>query len=99
MRSARQSASAPGGKPDLLFQVPSTIGCQQRGIKMQDRDIDIAMNTLGFNHHPVYRNKEMHELLICYVHMLKLKLARDAEAGIDMYVKLIRYLELDNFLV
>ena len=97
MRSVRQSASAPGGKPDLLFQVPSTIGYQQRGIKVQDRDID--MNTLGFNHHPVYRNKEMHELLICYVHIHKVKLARDAEAGIDMYVKLIRYLELDNFLV
>ena len=99
LRFLRQSASAPAGKPDLLFEVPSVIGYCKQGVAVQESDIYIATAILGINHHPVYKNKEMHQLLICYVHIHNLKPARDAESGINMYVKLLRHLELDNFLV
>ena len=54
----RQSASAPAGKPDLLFEVLSTIGYRKQSVA-------VATNILGINDHPVYKNKEMHQLLIC----------------------------------
>ena len=97
LRFVRQSASAPAGKPDLLFEVPSVIGYRKQGAAVQESDIKIAPGILGINHHPVCKNKEMHQLLISYVHMYNLKPARDAESRINMYVKLLHYLELDNF--
>lgn len=42
MRTVCQSASAPGGRPDLLFQVPSMMGYQKQGIEVQEQDLDIA---------------------------------------------------------
>ena len=96
---SQQSASAPAGKPDLLFEVPSVIGYRKQGVAIQESDTDIATAILGIIHHPVYKNKEMHQLLICYVHIHNLKPARDGESGINIYVKLLHYLELDHFLV
>ena len=99
LRFVRQSASAPAGKLDLLFEVPSVIGYRKQGVAFQESDMKIAPGILGINHHPVYKNKEMHQLLISYVHIHNLKPARDTESGINMYGKLPHYLELDNFLV
>ena len=61
LRFIRQSASAPAGKHDLLFEVPSVIGCRKQGVAVQEPDIGIATDILGINHHPVYKNKEMHQ--------------------------------------
>ena len=54
----RHSSGAPAGKPDLLFEVLSTIGYRKQSVA-------VATNILGINDHPVYKNKEMHQLLIC----------------------------------
>ena len=69
LRFIRQSASAPAGKPDLLFEVPSVIGCRKQGVAVQESDIGIGTDILGINHHPVYKNKEMHRFVtacICF---------------------------------
>ena len=96
LRQIRRSASAPGGKPDLLFHVPETVGYSKKGVPVKPRDICTATNQLGISRHPVYRNKEMHELLICYVHVHNLDIAKD---GLNMYVRLLRLLSNDGFLV
>ena len=75
----RQSASAPAGKPDLLFEVLSTIGYCKQGVA-------VATDILGINQYPGYKSKEMHQLLTCYVQIQSLKPARHAESGINMYV-------------
>ena len=98
-RFVRKSANAPGGKPDILFQVPSTVGFQKRGLEVNQLDLNVATRVLGIDRHPVYGNKDMYELLICYVHIHSLPLPKDAEGGIDLYVKLLRILEQDDFLV
>ena len=75
----RHSSGAPAGKPDLLFEVLSTIGYCKQGVA-------VATDILGINQHPGYESKEMHQLLICYVQIQSLKPARHAESGINMYV-------------
>ena len=99
MRFLRQSASALAGKPDLLFEIPSVIVYRKQGVAVEESDIDIATAILGINHHPMYKTKEVHQLLICYAHIHNLKPARDAASGINMFIKLLHYLELDNFFV
>ena len=42
---SQQSASAPAGKPDLLFEVPSVIGYREQGVAVKESDIDIIQCT------------------------------------------------------
>ena len=53
LRFVRQSASAPAGKPDLLFEVPFVIGYRKQGVAVQEYDIGIAIDILGISHHTV----------------------------------------------
>ena len=99
LHQVRRSANAPGGKPDLLFNVPETVGHVQKGVEVDPRDVDIAANQLEIDHHPVFRDKDLHELLICYINIHNLEIPKDAESGLDMYVTLLRLLSNDGFLV
>ena len=63
LRHVRKSTSVPGGKPDLLFAMPETIGYQQCGIPVSETDLEIARNTLGIQNHPIYKDKDLFELL------------------------------------
>ena len=95
----RRSAHAPGGRADILFHIPHTVGFVHKGTSVEQQDLDIAVNQLAINHHPVYRDKDLHELLMCYVHIHSIKMARDAEDGLNMYIKLLNLLSNDGFFV
>ena len=88
-RNVRQSARAPGGRPDVLFALPSTVGFEKQGILVNENDIVIAKNILGISHHPVSVEKDLHELLVCYCAIYKLSIPCDADGALDLFIKLI----------
>lgn len=79
-----------------FFHVPETVGFEKKGVDIDERDLQIANNLLRIEHPRVHRNKDIHELLFCYVHI---KIAKDAEGGLDMYIKLLDLLSRDGFLI
>ena len=97
LRHVRQSAAAPGGKPDVLFHVPETVGFETKGISVSDSDLNIANHVLGIQHHPVHRNIDLHNLLNCYVHLNEITIPRSAEEALDLYVSLLRFASNDSF--
>ena len=60
-RNVRQSSSAPGGKPEILFNLPETIGFPKQGSQVDADTSRIAEETIGNDHHPVWINKDLHE--------------------------------------
>ena len=68
-RNVRQSLSAPGGKPEILFNLPETIGFSKHDSQVDADTIRTAKETIGINHHPLWINKDLHELLKCYLHI------------------------------
>ena len=98
-RYVRQSAAAPGGKPDVLFSVPDTVGFQNQGKLVSDEEIEIAERIIGIHHQPVTKDENLHELLLCYVHIHNLCMASDADEALDLYVDLLTFLQADGFSV
>ena len=98
-RNVGQSAEAPDGKSDILFNSPSLIGYTNQGIKVKQIDISIAQDTVGFGYHPVFKDEDLHELLLCYVGIHQLVLPKDADAAINMFIKLLRFLHDNGFIV
>ena len=96
-RNVRQSESAPGGKPDILFNVPETSGYINQGIHIKFDDVDIAEAIIGIDHYPVWKSKDLHELLVCYININRLKVPTNSENAIDTYVKLLSILQNDGF--
>ena len=43
----RKSAEAPGGVPEMLFNVPAIVGFPKKGANVSERDMQIAEETLG----------------------------------------------------
>ena len=62
-RHVRQSASAPGGKPDILFSIPESVGFCKQGVEVERTDIAIAEHTIGIDTWPIWKNKDLYELL------------------------------------
>ena len=93
----RQSATAPGGKPDVLFCAPETVNFQNQGILVSEDDLAIAKDVVGFEKIPIWKNKLLHELLECYCHIHNIELPNSTDDGLDVYVKLLTYLETDRF--
>ena len=73
--------------------MPETVGYSKIGFTVSEEYLTIAEEIVGLDHHPLQRNKTVHELLICYVHI------HDIEIGLEMYVELLRHLDSDGFLV
>ena len=46
-RNIRKSAEAPGGVPEMLFNVPAIVGFPKKGTNVSERDIQIAEETVG----------------------------------------------------
>ena len=88
-RFVRQSAAAPGGVPDVLFYTPCAIRYNSQGIKVESDDIKVALDVLGIEHHPVSKDIEIHELLICYVQLKGYSFPRDLESALDLFAKLV----------
>ena len=99
MRQVRQSSSSPGGKPDILYYLPKTVGYSKMGLTVSEEYLTIAEEIVGLNHHPLHCNKTVQELLICYVHIHDTEIARVAESGLEMYIELMRHLDRNGFLV
>ena len=65
-RHVRQSSSAPGGKPDLLYTIPTRIGFCEQGFCVDENDVNAAEQILGIQHCPVSKNDALHKLIECY---------------------------------
>lgn len=94
-----QSSSTPGGHPDLLFYIPSSIGYSNQGLPVDCFQISMLENIIGISHHPVFKDKDLHDLLICYMHIHHLQVPMDAEKSLKTYVRLLRYVSNDKFVV
>ena len=98
-RNVRQSASAPGGKPDILYIMPQEIGFQNQGLVPSDDDLTVAADVIGIVHCPVEKNADIYELLECYCQINNIVRPSDAFTGLDIYVKLLECFERDGFSV
>ena len=88
-RHVRQSASAPGGKPDILFSTPESVGfCKQR-VEVERTDIAIAEHTIDIDTCLIWKNKDLYELLRYYCEIHSLKEPTCFEDGLDCYVKIL----------
>ena len=72
----RKSAATPGGKPDILFHVPETVGFEIKVISVSDSDLNIANHVLRIQRQPVYHNIDLHNLLNCYVHLNEISIPK-----------------------
>ena len=98
-RRVRKSANAPGGIPEVLFNVPTVAGFRDRGVIVDDADIESARSVLGIHYPPFSTYDDLHELLICYIHIYNLTIPRDPESGLDLYIELLQCLNNDGFAV
>ena len=98
-RNVRQSSSAPGGKPEILFNLPETIGFSKQGSQVDADTIITAEETIGIDHYPVWINKDLHELLKCYLHIHKLSMLTNADDALELYATLLGILGNDNFVL
>ena len=54
------------------------------GLAVSEEYLTIAEDILDLDHHPLHHNKTVHELLACQVHIHDIKIARDAESGLEI---------------
>lgn len=98
-RNIRQSAAAPGGKPDILYAIPEESGFTEQGSVPSEVDLNIAADIIRIHHCPVSKNNDLYELLECYCQIENILRPSDAFTGLDIYVKLLELLENDGFYV
>ena len=92
-RHVRQSSSAPGGRPNILYHIPSTVEYCEQGFIVNDDDVSIAKNVLGTHHHPVSKNENLYEFLEIYCQLNNLQRPVDMDSAIDLYVNLLSKLD------
>jgi len=96
-RNVRQSSRTPGGVPDILFNMPLTVRFENKGIDLNENDIKIAENLFSIQHAPMYKIKDLWELLFCYTQIHHIDLPQDPESALEVYVKLLELLKDDDF--
>eukprot|EP00794_Sanderia_malayensis_P006838 gene6838-7606_t len=96
-RHVRQSAAAPGGKPEILYTLPHQINFSEQGIMVTNEDLAIASEVIGIKHCPVAKNDDLNQLLSCYCQRDNIIRPSDACTGLDVYVTLLGCLESDGF--
>ncbi len=96
-RNVRQSAAAPGGKPEMLYTLPHQIGFSEQGVRVTSENLAIASEVIGIKHCPVSKNDDLHQLLSCYCQIENIIRPSDACTGLDVYVALLGCLESDGF--
>ena len=95
-RPVRQSNVGPGGKPDILFHIPSTVGYSFQGTPVELQDIDVASDLIGIPHQPFFKNKELHDLLLSYSVLHRLPQFNNVEDSLGNYVRLLNLLQDDG---
>ena len=97
MRKIRKSSTSPGGVPEILFNALSTVRFDKKGYSVDDIDLRVTQDIIGIDQHPLCKNDQIHELLICYVNIYKLEVRCDPEDAITFYVEILECLEQDGF--
>ena len=97
MRKIRKSSTSPGGVPEILFNALSTVRFDKKGYSVDDIDLRVAQDIIGIDQHPLCKNDQIHELLICYINIYKLEVRCDPEDAITFYVEILECLEQDGF--
>lgn len=72
-----------------FFHVPETVGFEKKGVDIDERDLQIANNYYALTSPGSSQ----------YKHINSIKIAKDAEGGLDMYIKLLDLLSRDGFLI
>ena len=97
IRKIRKSSTSPGGVPEILFNALSTVRFDKKGYSVDDIDLRVAQDIIGIDQHPLCKNDQIHELLICYINIYKLEVRCDPEDAITFYVEILACLEQDGF--
>ena len=97
IRKIRKSSTSPGGVPEILFNALSTVRFDKKGYSVDDIDLRVAQDIIGIDQHPLCKNDQIHELLICYTNIYKLEVRCDPEDAITFYVEILECLEQDGF--
>uniref|UniRef100_A0A7M5UQS5 Integrase core domain-containing protein n=1 Tax=Clytia hemisphaerica TaxID=252671 RepID=A0A7M5UQS5_9CNID len=95
-RSVRQSNVSPGGKPDILFHVPATVGYSFQGTPVELEDINVASDLIGIIQQPFFKSKELYDLLMSYSVLHGLSQFNNAEDSLENYVRLLNLLQNDG---
>ena len=95
-RHVRQSSVGPAGKPDILFYLPTIVGFEHQGIPIEKDDISVATEIIGITQPPAHRNKDIFDLVECYVYLNNLIVGSSVESALGVYVKLIGLLHGDE---
>ena len=93
----RQSAEAPAGRQNLLFSLPEIEGYTMQGTPVSNIDMRVIKDLLHIRHQPVSKDKDIREMLTlyCSVHRFAFP-PRNAEGGIDLFVKLLDLMQADG---
>ena len=68
-----------------------------KGKYVDGDDINTGKSVLGINNQPFCLNDDVHERLLCYVHIHNLEIPQDPESDLELFVPLLGYLEQDGF--
>ena len=93
----RQSSSKADGKPNVLFSSPEVLGYQSQGIEVNQEDIDIVRDVIGFRRYPTWKDYYLHLLLQYNLRIYNIDAPTSAEDGLDTYVELLGHLQRDEF--
>lgn len=96
-RNIRQSSRAPGGIPDILFNIPASVGFENQGLIAREIDIVAAEERFGIQYPPMCKNEDTWELLYCYTQIHGLECPRDPESALDLFTNLLQFLQNDGF--
>ena len=69
-RNIRKSAETPRGVPEMLFNLPATVGFSKKGTCVSERDIQLDEETVVIAQYSTYFDKEIYELPICYTKII-----------------------------
>ena len=97
IRKIRKSSTSPGGIPEILFNAPYTVRFDKKGYSADNLDLRVAQGIIGIDQHPFCKNDQIHELLICYINIYKLKVPCDTEDTVTLNVEILECLEQDGF--
>ena len=88
-QNIRKSAEAPGGVPELLFNLPAVVGFPKKCTNAIERDIQVDEETVVIAQYSIYFDKEVYELPICYTKNNKLGIPRDPDEGLSFCINIL----------
>lgn len=97
VRDARQSSSADGGKPEILFKFfLKLLGFQSKTSRLMQIPLEMLKKVL-VDHHLVWINKDLHELLKYYLRIQKLNMSTKTDDVLELFATLLMILGNGNF--